>query len=83
MGGFTITQKRRLEIIIYFKLGFGLLYHQSFDCSITNILGCTSTCASCMEDKDIFTLSMCMISSIPALTTTALVKEENMFKSFS
>jgi hypothetical protein len=36
-----------------------------------------------MEDKDIYTLSMCMISSIPALTTTALVKDENMFKSFS
>ncbi len=36
-----------------------------------------------MEDKDIYTLGMCMISSIPALTTSALVKEENMFKSFS
>jgi len=79
-----ITQKRRLEIYLSLKLGFGLLYCQSFDWLLNNILGCTWTCASCMEDKDIYTLSMCMISSIPALTTTtALVKEENMFKSFS
>lgn len=78
-----ITQKRRLEIIISFELGFGLLYRQSFDWLLNNILGCTSTCASCMEDEDIYTLSMCMISSIPTLTTTTLVKEENMFKSFS